>query len=71
MVEDNGEFGLDLIKALAPRADWPPSAKKYKCPNQNCGKIMIACYNPVAGAAIRCLACGGTFMGISWTVGVI
>lgn len=63
MMEDNGDFGKDLVKAIAYRVEIEPGAATYKC--GACGKFMTAWLNPHRIAT--CPSCGACYAYASWS----
>lgn len=63
MMEDNGDFGKDLVKAIAYRVDIEPGAATYKC--GACGKLTAAWLNP--NQSIACPSCGAYYTYASWS----
>ncbi|KAH8698146.1 BTB/POZ protein [Phaeosphaeriaceae sp. PMI808] len=63
MIEGNGVFGRDLVKAIAHRPEPEPGAATYKC--AACGKSMTAWLNPSQN--VHCPSCGVNYSYTSWT----
>lgn len=62
MMEDNGDFGKDLVKAIAHRLE--PGAATYKC--GACGKFMTAWLNPSRNFV--CPSCCTSYSYASWSI---
>jgi hypothetical protein len=62
-MEDNGDFGKDLVKAIAYRVDIEPGAATYKC--GTCRKLMTAWLNPVN--IIACPSCCAGYTYTFWS----
>ncbi|PVH90263.1 hypothetical protein DM02DRAFT_621109 [Periconia macrospinosa] len=56
-MEEYGDFGRDLVKAIAHRLEPEPGAATYMC--GGCSKLMIAWLNP--NRNIVCPSCGNGY----------
>lgn len=64
MMEDNGDFGKDLVKAIAHRLELEPGTATYKC--CACKKLTTAWLNPDRNFA--CPSCGASYSYALWSI---
>jgi speckle-type POZ protein len=63
VMEENGDFGKYLVKAIADKLELEPDAERYQC--GGCASIIVAWLNPTCHS--RCPSCGNSYSYRIWS----